>query len=328
MKTYLKITIFAISALVLSNFNLKAQDAHLSQFDALPVLVNPSMTGLLNANGIRAGAQLRSQWGALASNITSAAFAVDAPLNERWGIGAYMLNNGQSKYFNVFNFVLSAAYTITALDQNKHFLSVGLQAGMILKGLKTNSLTFDSQYSNGNFDPDLPSGESFARNSRVLPELNYGIYYGFTDPEKKIHPYLGFSLFHITSPDESFVYGVESRLPRRWVLHGGSNIQLTNDFNIEPKILYMRQLNIQEVLAGMDFNYSFKDNNIKVMAGGYYRWNDAAIIEIGVNFKTLIYKMSYDINTSSLNTYSSKRGGIEFSVVTNGIGEKRFRNNH
>jgi hypothetical protein len=90
----------------------------------------------------------------------------------------------------------------------------------------------------------------------------------------------------------------------------------------------MRQLNIQEVLAGMDFNYSFKDNSMKVMAGGYYRWNDAAIVEIGVNFKTLIYKMSYDINTSSLNTYSSKRGGIEFSVVTNGIGEKRFRNNH
>jgi type IX secretion system PorP/SprF family membrane protein len=326
MKTYIKITILAISAFILSTFNVQAQDAHLSQYDELPVLLNPAMTGLLNENGIRAGAQLRSQWGALASNITSAAFAVDAPLKERWGIGGYMLSNQQSKYFNVFNFVVSAAYTITALDQNKHFLSVGMQAGIILKGLKANKLTFDNQYTNGNFDPDLPSGESFARSSRLLPEINYGIYYGFTDPSRKIHPYLGFSVFHITSPNESFVYGVESRLPRRWVLHGGSTLDITDDFMVEPKILYMKQLNIQEILAGMDFNYSFKDPDIKLIAGGYYRWNDAAIVEIGVNFKNLIYKMSYDINTSSLNTYSSKRGGIEFSIVSNGIGEKRSRN--
>jgi type IX secretion system PorP/SprF family membrane protein len=326
MKTYIKITILAFSAFILSTINVQAQDAHLSQYDELPVLLNPAMTGLLNANGIRAGAQLRSQWGALASNITSAAFAVDAPFKERWGIGGYMLSNQQSKYFNVFNFVMSAAYTITALDQNKHFLSVGMQAGMILKGLKANKLTFDNQYTNGNFDPDLPSGESFARSSRLLPEINYGIYYGFTDPAKKIHPYLGFSVFHITSPNESFVYGVESRLPRRWVLHGGSTIDITDDFMVEPKVLYMKQLNIQEILAGMDFNYSFKDPDIKLMAGGYYRWNDAAIVEIGVNFKNLIYKMSYDINTSDLNTYSSKRGGIEFSIVSNGIGEKRSRN--
>jgi type IX secretion system PorP/SprF family membrane protein len=322
MKTHLKITILAISAFFLSNLNIQAQDAHLSQYDQLPVLLNPSMTGLLNVDGIRAGAQFRSQWGALASSITSAAFAVDAPLKERWGIGGYMLSNQQSKYFNVFNFVMSGSYTITALDQNKHFLSVGLQAGMIVKGLKANKLTFDNQYTNGNFDPDLPSGESFARDSRVMPDLNYGIYYGFTDPGKKVHPYLGFSLFHITSPNESFIYGVESRLPRRWVLHGGSTIEVSDEFNVEPKILYMRQLNIQEILAGMDFNYSFNDPDIKLMAGGYYRWNDAAIVEIGISFKNLIYKMSYDINTSSLNTYSSNRGGIEFSIVSNGLGSR------
>lgn len=327
MKKFIKITILASITFFISSISLHAQDAHLSQYDELPVLLNPSMTGLLNANGVRAGAQLRSQWGALATNITSAAFAVDAPLNQRWGIGGYMLNNGQSKYFNVFNFVLSAAYTVTAMDQNKHFLSVGLQAGMILKSLKTSQLTFDSQYTNGNFDPDLPSGENFARSSRVLPELNYGIYYGYTDPDGKIHPYLGFSLFHITSPNESFVYGVESRLPRRWVLHGGSGIEITEEFNVEPKFLFMKQLNIQEIMAGMDFNYSFNDPDIKVMTGGYYRWNDAVIVEIGISFKNLLYKMSYDINTSSLNTYSSKRGGIEFSIVTNGIGGKKSRQN-
>ncbi len=312
--------------MLLSIMSIKAQDAHWSQYDELPVLINPSLTGLLNQNNIRAGAQLRSQWGALASNINSSAFAVDAPLNERWGIGGYMLYNLQSKYFNVFNFVMSAAYTITATDQNVHFLSVGLQAGMILKNLKDNNLVFDSQYANGNFDPDLPSGESFGHSSRLLPELNYGIYYGFTDPAKKIHPYLGFSVFHITSPNESFVIGYKSHLPRKWVIHSGFNIDVNDVFKVEPKILFMRQSNIQEIIAGMDFNYSFKKPDLKVLAGASYRLDDAVIVNIGINFRNLTYKMSYDINTSSLNAYTNKRGGLEFTIVSNGmIGNKASR---
>ncbi len=328
MKISRKIKVLAFSIFLLSFMSIKAQDAHWSQYDELPVLINPALTGLLNQDNIRAGAQLRSQWGALASNINSAAFAVDAPLNQRWGIGGYMLNNLQSKYFNVFNFVLSGAYQVTALDQNVHFLSVGLQAGMILKNLKDNNLVFDSQYANGNFDPDLPSGESFGRSSRLMPELNYGIYYGYIDPAKKIHPYLGFSVFHITGPNESFVIGAESRLPRKWILHGGANIDVNDVFKVEPKILFMRQSNIHEIIAGMNFNYSFKKPEIKVMAGGSYRLNDAAIVQVGISFKNLTYKMSYDINTSSLNAYSNKRGGMEFTIVSNGlIGNRSSRNN-
>ncbi len=328
MKLNIKITVLAFSTFLLSVLSIKAQDAHWSQYDELPVLINPSLTGLLNQDNIRAGAQLRSQWGALASNINSAAFAVDAPFKERWGIGGYMLNNMQSKYFNVFNFVLSSAYTVTSTDQNVHFLSVGLQAGVILKSLKDNNLVFDSQYTNGNFDPDLPSGENFVHSSKLLPELNYGIYYGFTDPAKKIHPYLGFSVFHITSPNESFTIGAESRLPRKWVLHSGCNIDVNDALKVEPKILFMRQSNIQEIIAGMNFNYSFKNPEIKVMAGGSYRINDAAIVQVGISFKNLTYKMSYDINTSSLNTYTNKRGGLEFTIVSNGmIGNKIAKKN-
>jgi type IX secretion system PorP/SprF family membrane protein len=324
MKKNIKIITLTLSIFI--SVSIKAQDAHLSQYDALPVLLNPAMTGNLAApNSIRAGAQFRSQWGALSSNITSAAFAVDAPLNERWGVGGYIINNQQSEYFNTFSFILSGAYRVTATDQNKHFLSVGLQAGIILKSLKDDKLVFDSQYNNGNFDPDLPSGEVFARSSKVLPEINLGLYYGFTDPAKKAHPYLGFSIFHTTSPDESFFYGSESHLPRKWVLNSGCNIDITKEFGIEPKLLYMTQLNNYELMAGMNFNYTFKDQDIKVMTGVFYRSKDAVIVQAGVLYKNLNFIMSYDINTSSLNAYSYKRGGLEFSIVANGIGEKRYR---
>lgn len=326
MKKYIKIATLALSAFLLTTMSLKAQDAHLSQYDALPVLLNPALTGnLVTPNNIRAGAQFRSQWGALSSNITSAAFAVDAPLNERWGVGGYIVNNQQSEYFNSFSLILSGAYRVTATDQNKHFLSVGLQAGIIFKDLKDDKLVFDSQYVNGNFDPDLPTGEVFARSSKVLPELNMGLYYGFTDPTKKVHPYLGFSIFHITSPNESFFYNSESHLPRKWVLNSGCNIDISKEFDIEPKLLYMRQLNNYELMAGMNFNYSFKEPKIKIMAGGFYRSKDAVIVQSGIIYKNLNFIMSYDINTSSLNTYSYKRGGLEFSIVANGIGEKIYR---
>jgi type IX secretion system PorP/SprF family membrane protein len=320
-----KLVILGFIVFLMNNNNLIAQDSHMSQYDAMPVLLNPAMTGVLTENSIRAGAQFRSQWGAIGSNITSTALTVDAPLKDRWGIGGYLLYNSQSKYFDVFNFVLSAAYKITSTNQNKHLLTVGLQGGLIDKDVKENKLVFDQQYSNGNFDPDLPSGESFARSSRVMPELNYGLFYGFTDPAKKIHPYLGFSLFHITSPNESFTSTGKSPLPRKWVLHGGCNVNITEDFVIEPKGLYMRQLNVQEIVAGMNLNYNLKESQIKVMAGGFYRLQDAVVIQVGVNYRNLVYKMSYDINISSLKTYSEKRGGLEFSIVFNGLGDKKSK---
>jgi type IX secretion system PorP/SprF family membrane protein len=326
MKTQIiKIGILGLIVFFTNNNIVKAQDSHMSQFDAMPVLLNSAMTGVLTENSIRAGAQFRSQWGAIGSNITSTALTVDAPLKERWGVGGYLLYNQESKYFNVFNFVLSGAYKITSTNQKKHLLTVGLQAGLINKNVKDNKLVFDQQYSNGNFDPDLPSGESFARSSRAMLELNYGLFYGYTDPDKKIHPYLGFSLFHITSPNESFTNAAKSRLPRKWVLHGGCNVNITEDFIVEPKGLYMRQLNAQEIVAGMNLNYNLKESNIKVMAGGFYRLQDAVIIQVGVNYRNLVYKMSYDINTSSLKTYSEKRGGLEFSIVFNGLGDKKSK---
>ena len=116
---------------------------------------------------------------------------------------------------------------------------------------------------------------------------------------------------------------MKSRLPRKWVLHGGCNVNITDDFIIEPKGVYMRQLNVQEIEAGMNLNYNFKESQIILMAGGFYRVKDAAIIQIGVNYRNLVYKMSYDINTSSLKTYSEKRGGLEFSIVFNGLGDKK-----
>jgi hypothetical protein len=73
-----KIFLLAISAVVLSFTQVKAQDIHFSQYYASPLTLNPALTGLINGD-FRAVANYRGQWFSIPT--TSAA----APYNTYQG---------------------------------------------------------------------------------------------------------------------------------------------------------------------------------------------------------------------------------------------------
>ena len=292
-----------------------SQDAHFSQYDASPIVLNPALTGMFKDGDFRVSSQYRNQWGAIASNLTTTTLSFDLPLQKRWGVGGYILNSDEARYFNVFNFLLSGAYEITTPDQDKHKLTVGLQFGIICKNTKDYKLVFDNQYYDGNFDPDLPNSENLEQNNLLMPEVNYGILYATIEKGKTINPYGGFSIFHITSPKESFYRLDDFRLPRKYVLHGGAFIKITDKIKLDPKFLLMRQTNATEINVGLRGYYQLPNSDITLIGGAFYRVKDAVIPVIGINYKNFIYKMSYDINTSSLKEYSRGRGGLEFSLV-------------
>lgn len=296
----------------------KAQDAHFSQYEASEVMLNSSLTGIISKKDLRIASQFRSQWGTFANKLVSTSLAIDAPIKDRWGIGAYILNNDEAKIFNAFNLVLSGSYEITKPQQNKHKLYVGLQAGIIYKSTKAGDLIFDNQYDDGNFDPDLPSGEPLDRQSRLMPELNYGIYYAWVEKKKIANPYLGFSLLHITSPKESFINeSYASKLPRKWILHGGSKIQISDQITLDPRFLAMWQGKASEYNVGLNAMF-LVNNKWSAIAGASYRIKDAIIAQLGLRYNNIIYRMSYDFNTSKLKTYSNGHGGIEFSLIITG----------
>jgi type IX secretion system PorP/SprF family membrane protein len=307
--------------------SLKAQDYHYTNFDEIELMLNPALTGTFNDAKYRAAAQFRNQWRSVASKpFTTFSLGYDMPLNERWGVGAYLTNYDGAKVYNAFNFVVSGAYKIIDPKKDEHSLSTGMQIGVIYKNTNNLDLLFDNQYSSGTFNAELPSAETFVRFNKTMPEFNYGIYYEYTDDSKRYHPYAGISIFHITSPKESIlVESTDSKLPRRFAFNGGSKFNITKQFDLNAKALYMMQGTARELVLGFLANYrlqgqsigsySMKEQSLQFFFGGNYRHQDAVGIILGLQYDVLRYKVSYDITTSTLNSVNNGRGAIEFSMV-------------
>jgi len=293
-----------------------AQDPHLSQFDAVKIVLNPAETGMLKNSDFRAATQFRNQWGSLGSKYSTSLIAFDMPINERWGAGGYILDDDAAKAYNVFKFVGSGAYQISEPNE-RYKLMAGLQVGLMYKTLNSDKLVFDSQWDDGTFDSDLPSGEDFSKEYVLMPEVNIGISYIGIDFNNKLNPYGGLSIFHATNPKESFYGAKESRLPMRFQLNGGAIYKINDDIKLDPGVLAMMQGNIFEIVIGLKGYYKI-NKEIDVLAGGYYRLDDAAIVLAGLNYKNISFIMSYDINTSSLKQYTNGKGAFEFSLVFTG----------
>ncbi len=301
-------------------FKAFPQDAHLSQFDMSPVWLNPAQTGADKTIGFRASNQSRSQWGSITGKYMTSLLTYEMPINARWSVGGYMIDDDAAKTYNVFKFVGSASYQITT-DNDQHYLAGGLQVGLIYKNLNENRLIFDNQWDGSNFDSDLPSGEALDKYHVALPEVNLGMYYKFKNGVKKYKPYAGLTVFHVTNPKENFTSGDKSYLPMRFQFNAGCKFIIDDQWTVEPVALYMRQRNAQEVFGGVKGYYIVNDD-IQVIAGGYYRLHDAATMLVGIQYKNLIFQSSYDLNISDLKKYTNGKGGFEFSIIF--ISKKQF----
>lgn len=299
-----------------SSLSLRAQDFHLSQYEASPMLINPAMTGMFKGD-YRASLHYRSQWASIISNpYSSTALSFDMK-NKEIGYGAYLLHSsaGSGKY-KATNIVLSGGYDYKLKNSPHHHISGGLQLGGIFKSLNLNNFSFEDQYDPANGGTfSNPTGESLGSASIFIPEVNAGIMYYYTNTNKRINPFLGFSTQHLTQPNESLL-SATSKLPMRFNIHPGVKVHINDKFQFLLHGLAMRQENITEVMYSWIGYYYHKKNNMFYTYGVTRRTNnDAVIAHLGLKYKKLQYRLSYDINTSGLQSISNGRGGFEFSVI-------------
>ncbi len=303
--------------LLWSKGTLRAQDFHLSMYDAGPLFLNPAMTGLVDAPW-RLHAQYRNQWKAVAYKpFNTALISFDMPYR-KWGFGAQVIEMraGIGNY-NVFQFMGSAAYTIP-LDKNKdHQLSLAIQAGFTQKSIDFNQLTFSKQYTTtggGGFDKSIASGESTDSRSQMMEQVNAGALYYYAKETSRINPFVGFSAFNLSQPKETF-YNMTNHLPLRTYLHTGIRINFSEKFFILPKVLLMNQKNAREQTYAADFSYYLINNELFLLGGYTYRHRDASVVSLGIRKSNYIAKVAYDINTSTLKEASKNRGAFEISFT-------------
>ncbi len=316
--------------IILLNPFLKGQDFHLSMYDAGPLFLNPALTGVVDAN-YRVHAQYRNQWRTVGFKpFNTALISLDAPKG-KWGIGGQITNMraGIGNY-NALQGLFSFSYAVP-LDKNKfHNLSFGLQGGLTQKHIEAGLYTFDNQYTSSNggyFDQALPSGESFSRQSFVTEQLNAGFMYFNAKQQSRINPFLGYSVFNLTNPKETY-YNTLNKLPIRHYFHAGARINIGELFYILPKALIMMQKNATEQLYSIDVGYFLKDAEFYFLSGINYRVKDACVLYVGAKKNNYILKLAYDANTSSLNDASKYRGAFEISFTYMGKKAKEKEARH
>jgi type IX secretion system PorP/SprF family membrane protein len=306
-------------------FGAKAQDGHLSMYDAAPISLNPAMTGVFNADW-RLHAQYRTQWKSVNYKpYTTALISFDAPV-KKWGFGGQISNfrAGIGNY-NVLQGLVSAAYT-TSIDQSKnHNISFGVQAGLTQKSVEYQLLSYNNQYSTNNggeFNTSVDPNESISNQRLIVPAVNAGILYFFAKQQSRLNPFVGVSAFNLTEPQETFT-NVSNKLPMRFYGHIGTRINITETFYLLPKALYMRQREFEEITFAVDAGYYMKGSDFYLLGGIVYRnsgaftnsLSDAMVITLGAKMDSFVAKIGYDINISSLSTVSNGRGGFEISFT-------------
>ncbi|HMO61752.1 MAG TPA: PorP/SprF family type IX secretion system membrane protein [Ferruginibacter sp.] len=298
----------------------KAQvDPHFSQYYAYPLYLNPGLTGVLEGD-YRATVIHRNQWSNFGKAFITTGASADMTTSGKTNIGINLFN--QSAGDGGYKFLqgaFSLAYSGLQLDaQGYKRVMLGIQIGFINRRFDPDKLKFGDQWVAGiGYDPSRISGDILTVTSATAFDAAAGIVYLDANPEKRANPYAGFSINHLTRPEDPFIAGIKYRLPYRYTLHGGMKFHVNESLILTPNFIYMQQGNATETMLGAYLQVA-ASAEVDVMGGLNYRIKDAVSPYAGLRIANLQIGLSYDVNTSALGRQVSNSNSIEMSLTITG----------
>lgn len=304
--------ILLVAVLLLAYTIVKAQDAHSSQQNSFQNYYNPA---LVAATGYKynAGIQYRSQWANIDSPYRNMG-AYYSQQNNGFGFGLSVIqNDAGAASLKTMQAALKGAYQ-QQLGQN-NYISVGAEIGLYQKRFDPDAFTFDSQYIPGQgAGQGIESGESFDQTSLSMIDMGLGILWNapisFLANTKAS---VGFALEHINQPRASFNAEEEVKLPMKSNLHFGLESQIMEQVYLLPYFAYAKQGDFKEWSVGTDLAFQVNEST-KIIAGFAQRQGDAFILKAGINYNNIMLNLSYDMNTSALQTATNGNGAVELNA--------------
>ena len=294
--------IVIILTIICSGLAVNAQDPQFSQFYANPIYLNPAFAG--TAYCPRIHLNYRNQWPSIPGSFVTYSASYDQYIRPiKGGIGVYILSDVAGQGSLITNRI-AAMYSYSQALTRKLSLNFALEASFFQKSVDWNKLTFGDM-----IDPS--NGFIYTTNETPIdgnvnkPDFSAGALL-YSDLY-----FVGFAVHHLTQPNESLVLN-ESRLPIKWTIHGGANINLgppqnEDDIVISPNILYQIQGDFQQLNLGV---YAKKG---PIVFGVWYRVKDSFILLIGLEMEQFKIGYSYDLTTSNLSTATGGAHEVSFS---------------
>ncbi len=307
----------------------KAQDLVFSQFNNLPLLLNPALTG--TALAPRVGLAYRNQWQQTPNAFVSYYLAADHFLPEaNSGVGISLMSDSQGDgLYSTTAINLHYAYNMNL--SNKTSLAMGFEGGATQARIRLDKLVFLDQLSQS------ANGQVLAATNENLPQ-NTDKWYGDLGFGAMIFGekfYGGLAGRHLNAPYTGFFESRQSgALPLRLNANFGaklpfaqSNFRKNNDeYYISPNILFALQGASYQATLGATARLGV------ISAGGYYRYArqnaDAVILYIGFQYDLFKMGYSYDNTISQLGSIGGTHEiTLTFSLADNYDWQRSHRQN-
>ena len=124
-------------------------------------------------------------------------------------------------------------------------------------------------------------------------------------------------MYHINRPKESF-QGGNYVLDTRTTIQAGGRIPVGTYNYVHVAANHSMQAKAKNTMVGGAYSLNVnndEENPTNVYLGAWYRFGDAIIPYMGIEFGEWHLGATYDVNTSSLKPASNSRGGIEISLI-------------
>jgi len=305
------------------------QDINFSQFYELPLLRNPALAGIFQGD-VRVTSAFRSQWQSVTVPYRTLALGVEykKPMkrsNDFITIGLQLTNDiagdsrlSRSQVFPVLNYHKS-------LDTEKDtYLSAGIMGGPVMQRFDPSKLSFDDQFVNGSYSASNPTKQVFSNTGFTYWDAAAGINFSSTVGDN-IRYYFGVGLFHFTKPKVAFQEKYDIVLNPKWVVNAGLSVPAGDLGKVIVYGDYFMQGGSRQAQGGLlysrDLAQTDEANKMAFSIGAFYRWNDALMPVVKLDYHQFGIGFTYDVNISKLKTASQFRGAYELT-----LSYKAFRN--
>lgn len=335
----MKKLLLGVSVAAMLTGSAVAQDVHFSQYFTSPLTLNPALTGLVSED-LRLAANFRDQWSSVSSNpyVTgTASFDVamlkgKLPEGDAMGLGMLVLydKSGTGTLTNTTAGLSLAYHKAFGRDRLQH-LSIGLQGYYVMKSVDFTKLTFEDEFNPSTGYLSYGTHEVWPRTSVNYSDFNGGLMYSgrVTD---HVTTYVGYAYYHITQPQESFLNDPTTIHSRHTAYLGGS-IDANENTVVYVSGLYQSQAAATEIVGGVAVGFilnpghdmEYQKNTIFYL-GGWYRYGDAVIPYVGIEWAKMRLGFSYDVTVSQFTPATTGFGGPEISLLYFGRINKHERN--
>lgn len=330
MKNFLKI--LSTGAILSLGVTSYAQDIHFSQFYENAVLRNPALTGIFSGD-YKVGIDYRNQWSSVVNDPYQTAMVsaetrilVNRNANDYLSFGlAASYDKAGAIEMTSQQVIPSMAFNKSLGDLHNSYFSVGVSGGYLARFVDMNKATTSSQYVNGSYSSNNPTGENIPFKSLSNYDLGAGISLNSSfDVDNRANYYIGASLMHLNHPTEIFNGGYTTvKLPMKVQVNAGINLVFNETFSLALHANYSQQQPYTEsIYGGLLTWHSFTPGMTSPFSfsfGAFYRYQDAIIPTVRLEYQNVSFTFSYDATNSSLaTTGGAGASGTELSLFIRG----------